>query len=164
MRLNSPEFKNGELIPPLYTCDGEDVNPELHLHDVPKLAVSLALIVDDPESPSGNWLHWCIWNIDVATKIIERDSVPLGAVEGETDFSEVGYGGPCPSFGEHEYRFTIYALDIKLDLVSGAPRHAVDEAMVGHIISETALFGRYQRISKEERADLKAKIKKMKRV
>lgn len=161
MRIMSPAFGNGQRIPPQYTCDGDDVNPELRFDGVPKETVSLALLVDDPDSPSGNWLHWSVWNIDPSVRTIAEDSVPNNAREGETDFSEVGYGGPCPSYGEHEYRFTIYALSASLDVAEGAQRHVLEAAMKPFILASASLVGRYQRIKKEPRlvkAKGKAKI------
>lgn len=162
MRIMSPAFSNGHRIPSLYTCDGDDINPELRFDGVPKNTKALALVVDDPDSPSGNWLHWSVWNIEPDVRVIEEDSVPDHACEGETDFSEVGYGGPCPGYGEHEYRFTIFALDAKLEVPEGAPRHLLEEAMKPHILSSAALTGRYQRIKKDPRAakaKMKAKVK-----
>lgn len=146
MRISSPAFRDGDFIPPKYTCDGKDVNPELHIENVPASAKSLAILVDDPDSPSGNWLHWSVWNITPSTKVIAENSVPQGSVEGETDFSEVGYGGPCPGSGEHEYRFIVYALDVTLTLPPGSVRIAIEQAIEGHVIASTALTGRYQRI------------------
>lgn len=146
MRISSPAFANGEFIPPKYTCDGKDVNPELRIDDVPMGAKSLVLFVDDPDSPSGNWLHWSLWNIPVSTHVIREDSIPAGALEGETDFSEVGWGGPCPASGEHEYRFIAYALDTTLNLPPASVRIAIELAMEGHVISSAVLTGRYQRI------------------
>jgi Raf kinase inhibitor-like YbhB/YbcL family protein len=161
MRISSPAFRNGDKIPSLYTCDGDDVNPELRFDAVPASAVSLVVIVDDPNSPSGNWLHWSVWNIQPNVRKIEEDSLPQGAKEGETDFSEVGWGGPCPGYGEHVYRFAVYALDITLDVAGGAPRHVLEAAMQGHVMSSAFLTGRYQRVKKEARVakGTKAKVK-----
>lgn len=146
MRISSPAFANGEFIPPKYTCDGKDVNPELHFDAVPAAAKSLVLLVDDPDSPSGNWLHWSLWNIPASVRVIREDTIPQGASEGETDFSEVGWGGPCPGSGEHEYRFIVYALDTTLNLPHASVRIAIEQAMAGHVISTATLTGRYQRI------------------
>ena len=157
MRISSPAFRNGDRIPSDYTCDGDDVNPELRIDAVPSGAKSLVLMVDDPDSPSGNWLHWSVWNISADTRVIEEDSVPVAAREGETDFSEIGYGGPCPGYGEHVYRFAIYALDAVLEVPHGAPRPTLEKAMDGHILSSAFLTGRYQRIKKEPRG-AKAKV------
>lgn len=152
MRISSPAFKNGDRIPSDYTCDGDDINPELRIDAVPAAAKSLVLMVDDPDSPSGNWLHWSVWNISPDTRVIKEDATPAGAREGETDFSEVGYGGPCPGYGEHVYRFAVYALDSILELASGAARPILEKAMESHILSSAFLTGRYQRIKKEARA------------
>ncbi|MFZ2682030.1 MAG: YbhB/YbcL family Raf kinase inhibitor-like protein [Patescibacteria group bacterium] len=160
MRIMSPAFANGHRIPSLYTCDGDDINPELRFDGVPKGTQSLALVVDDPDSPSGNWLHWSVWNISPEVRSIAEDSVPEGGLEGETDFSEVGYGGPCPGYGEHEYRFTIIALDCWLDVAEGAPRHVLEAAMKRHILATASLAGRYQRIKKDPRA-AKLKLKQL---
>jgi Raf kinase inhibitor-like YbhB/YbcL family protein len=145
MLVTSPAFSSGDFIPAKYTCDGKDVNPELHIHDVPGDTQSIALIVDDPSSPSGNWLHWSVWNIPPTGRVIKENSVPQGAREGETDFSEIGYGGPCPGVGEHEYRFIAFALDTFLDIGHGATRDMIERAMEGHVIAEATLEGRYQR-------------------
>lgn len=157
MRIFSPAFRNGDRIPSDYTCDGDDINPELRFDAVPASAKSLVVIVDDPNSPSGNWLHWSVWNIQPSVRVIEEDDVPQGAREGETDFSEVGYGGPCPGYGEHVYRFAVYALDGMLEVGSGAPRHVLEQAMEGHVVSSAFLTGRYQRVKKEARVT-KAKV------
>jgi Raf kinase inhibitor-like YbhB/YbcL family protein len=156
MRITSPAFSEGERIPPKYTCDGDDVNPELRLSDVPSDTTSLVIIVDDPAAPMGNWLHWSVWNISPDVRVIEEDSTPRGAVEGETDFSEIGYGGPCPSYGEHEYRFMVFALDSELPAASGTRRDLLEELMAGHILASATLNGRYQRVKKEPRRSKKA--------
>ena len=48
MKLSSPAFAEGELIPSKYTCDGENVSPPLEWEGVPEQAKSLALITDEP--------------------------------------------------------------------------------------------------------------------
>lgn len=151
MRIISPAFEDGGRVPPKYTCDGDDVNPELRFADVPEGTRSLAVIIDDPTSPSGCWLHWSLWNIDPAIMKIEEDRTPKGAVEGETDFSEIGYGGPCPSYGEHEYRFTVFALSDMLPLPRGTQRHVLEHAMQGLVLASATIKAKYQRVKKEPR-------------
>lgn len=152
MRLTSPAFSDGDKIPPKFTCDGDDVNPELRIADVPGDTASLVVLVDDPTATMGSWLHWSVWNIAADVRVIpEHWRVRTQAVEGETDFSEIGYGGPCPSYGEHEYRFMVFALDVRLDVASGSRREVVEAAMAGHILSSATLTGKYQRVKKEPR-------------
>src|SRR5215813_14571492 len=62
-KLNSHSFSDGADIPKKYTCDGDDVSPELHWTDQPSPAKSFALIVDDPDAPSGPWVHWVLFNL-----------------------------------------------------------------------------------------------------
>ena len=98
--ISSPAFKNNKEIPRKYTCDGEDVNPQLDINGLPEETKSLVLIVDDPDAPMGDWVHWIVWNIAPTDKIKEN-SVP--GVEGMNDFSKHYYGGPCPPSGTHRY-------------------------------------------------------------
>jgi Raf kinase inhibitor-like YbhB/YbcL family protein len=145
LHITSTAFKAGGTIPEQFSCKGANYNPPLAFEGVPDKAVSLALIVDDPDAPGGTFTHWLAWNIDAKTKQIAQSSVPSGAVQGENDFGKPGYGGPCPPSGVHRYYFRLFALDRKLDLRSGAKRAAVDRALAGHILASGTLMGRFGR-------------------
>lgn len=145
MKLTSSAFKPNEKIPAKYTCDGANINPPLTFSDVPVAAKSLALIVDDPDAPSGTWLHWTVWNISPETKEIAENSVPVGAAQGRTDFGRPGYGGPCPPSGVHHYYFKLYALATTLNLSSGASLSELQQAMNANILEQTELVGLYSR-------------------
>ena len=143
MKITSSAFEAYQLIPPKYTCDGEDINPPLTIEGVPAEAKSLVLIMDDPDSPSGNWDHWLVWNINPQTNEIKENSVPVGAILGINDFNKLEYGGPCPGSGTHRYSFRIYALDNVLNLEQGAGKSALEKAMTSHIIGQVELIGKY---------------------
>ena len=143
--LLSPVFSDGEVIPSFYTCDGSDVNPHLLISGVPEAAKSLALIVDDPDALNGDFVHWTLWNISPYTREIAENTVPQGAMEGMTDFGEIGWGGPCPPSGTHRYRFKLYALDITLDLPVSARKKELEATMREHIFDQTVLVGKYAR-------------------
>ena len=145
MKISSPDFSEGATIPVRFTCDGEDVNPALHISGVPAEAKSLALIVDDPDAPHGTWTHWLMWNLRPDLKEIGVASVPAGAVQGRNDFPANKYGGPCPPSGSHRYYFKLYALDAVPELPAGSQRKAVDQALKGHIIAQAQWMGRYAR-------------------
>ena len=145
MKINSLAFNNGKSIPSQYTCDGEGVNPELVFSDVPTGAKSLALIMDDPDSPTGIWTHWLLWNISPNIKEISEGKVPRGAVQGETTFGASHYGGPCPGKGNHRYFFKLYALDTMLNIPAGTVKDKFIEIMKGHIIAEAEMYGWYER-------------------
>ncbi|MFZ1970645.1 MAG: YbhB/YbcL family Raf kinase inhibitor-like protein [Candidatus Nanoarchaeia archaeon] len=140
-------FEDGERIPVRYTCDGDNINPPLEFLNVPSNARSLLLIVDDPDSPSKIWLHWMLWNIRPDRREIEEDTVPDEAEEGENDFGECGYGGPCPHSGVHKYQFKLYALDTLLNLSSGSTKKDIETVMMRHIIDKAVLVGLYSRKS-----------------
>lgn len=145
MKISSPAFENNANIPSKYTCDGENTNPPLEFSDVPAEAKSLVLIVDDPDAPAGDWVHWTVWDIEPDTKLINENSIPPGATKGMTDFGKPGYGGPCPPSGTHHYQFKLYALDINLDLESNARKTDIEKAMAEHILDQAELIGLYTR-------------------
>ncbi len=146
MLLTSPSFENGGLIPKKFTCDGGNINPELHIQNVPATAKSLALIMHDPDAPMpGGFTHWVVWNISPSSTVIKQESAPPGAAEGKNTRAH-GYTGPCPPSGTHHYEFTLYALDEALELSEEATGKAELEAAIkGHILEEAKLVGLYAR-------------------
>lgn len=145
MKLYSPAFADNETIPDQYTCNGANVNPPLKVENVPEHAKSLALIVDDPDAPSGTWTHWMVWNITPRITEIAENSVPREAIVGKNDFYHNSYGGPCPPSGNHRYVFTLYALDAVLELAGHGAREELESAMRPHIIEQTRLIGTCQK-------------------
>lgn len=145
MLITSSVFENNNFLPAKYSCDGENINPPLNILDVPLGTKTLALIVTDPDSPSGNFIHWLVWNIDPNIKEITEDSVPVGSVEGITSWGKSGYGGPCPNVGIHRYFFKILALDEKLDLQTSATVEELLKAIEGHVLDQGEIVGKYLR-------------------
>ena len=149
VKLTSTVFEHNGKIPSEYTCDGEDISPELMIEDVPAGAKSLALVMDDPDvpkhiRPDGLWVHWVVWNIPTDTKKIAKANEPEG-VQGITNFGRTGYGGPCPPDREHRYFFKLYALDTSLDIPEGSTKDVLEKAMEGNIIEQTELIGMYEK-------------------
>ncbi len=145
MKLKSLAFENNQIIPAKYTCDGENINPPLEWEGVPNQAKSLVLIVDDPDAPSGTWVHWTVWNISPQTTQIWENSVPAGALEGKTSFGRAGYGGPCPPSGTHRYFFKLYALNTLLDLRENSDIKVLENAIKDRIVDQAELIGLYKR-------------------
>lgn len=146
MILESSAFKDGQEIPKKYGYKNGNLSPPLAIRGVPEGARSLALIMDDPDAMGAVgklWVHWVVWNIDAGTEEIAESSLPQGAVEGTTDFGQVGYGGPAPSDKRHTYVFKLYALNTKLTLQKGAIKRQLEDAMQNHIIAQTSLCGTY---------------------
>lgn len=145
MKLTSPAFNHNQSIPSKYTCDGEDINPPLNIAKLPDGVKSFALIVDDPDAPSGNWDHWLLWNIEPNITEIPENSIPPTAVQGNNDFKRTDWGGPCPPSGNHRYFFKIYALDSTLILEEGSSKSELLQAIAGHILDQAELIGLYSR-------------------
>ena len=149
--LSSTAFKERDKIPVKYTCDGQDISPALTWDEPPQLTEAFVLIVDDPDAPGGVFTHWVLFNIPVniyhfGEGIPTQEQLENGALQGKNDFGRTGYGGPCPPSGSsHMYRFSIYALDKRLNLKAGASKKQVIDAMRGHILAQGQLTGMYQR-------------------
>jgi Raf kinase inhibitor-like YbhB/YbcL family protein len=112
----------------------------------------MAIIVDDPDSSSGNFTHWTIWNIEPIGVIpdgIPRNATvnsPIKAYQGTNNFGQIGYLGPCPPPGKpHRYVFRVYGLDRMLDLRPGASRRELEEALKGHFVQQGEAVARYGR-------------------
>ena len=145
MKIESDILKEDKIIPTKYSCYGDGLQLPLKISGVPEEAKSLALIVDDPDAPSGDFVHWVVWNIDPAVTRIENISSLKGATEGRTSLDKPGYIAPCPPSGIHHYNFNLYALDTtlsipesydKLDLLGSMEDHTLESAKL------VALYGK----------------------
>lgn len=150
IQILSSAFEEGGMIPRQYTCDGQDISPDLSWSAVPEGTQSVALIMDDPDAPSGTFVHWVLYGLPAErhelTQSMPHDkTLASGARQGINDFGKIGYGGPCPPSGTHRYYFTLYALDTDLDLPPGASKAELLDAMEGHILAEGQIMGKYER-------------------
>jgi Raf kinase inhibitor-like YbhB/YbcL family protein len=143
MKVESPAFEENQKIPKQYTCEGEDISPPLIIKDIPKNAKYFAIIVDDPDAPTGTFDHWLAWNIPVKEQIPQHIRAP---VQGRNHFGETRYRGPCPPRGKaHRYFFKVFALDFKLDLPEGSTKYELETAMKEHVVGKAQIIGIYQR-------------------
>lgn len=151
LALQTPAFKPGDDIPGKFTCEGANVSPALDWGEPPSGTKSFALIMDDPDAPSGTWVHWVVYDLPASTRqlpegVPKSDSLESGGRQGVNDFGDAGYGGPCPPPGRpHRYFFKLYALDKPLGLAARARKPQVESAMKGHILAQSGLVGRFGR-------------------
>ena len=148
--LSSSAFEAGQSIPVKYSCHGQDVSPPLSWGDPPSGTRSLALVVEDPDAPVGNWVHWVIFNLPHQSRslpeaVTSAAGLPQGAVDGSNSWGRTGYGGPCPPSGTHRYFFTLYALDQQLDLAAGSGKEQLLKAMEGHVLGQAELMGTFSK-------------------
>jgi Raf kinase inhibitor-like YbhB/YbcL family protein len=151
--ISSPAFDNRGDIPGRFTCDGQDISPQLSWSGVPAGTKSLALIVDDPDAPDPaapkmTWIHWVLYDIPADADGLVEDAthvgLPPGTREGINSWERTGYGGPCPPIGTHRYFFKLYALDVELGL-DQPTKSELEQAMQGHVLAETQRVGLYRR-------------------
>ena len=151
IQITSTAFKHGEPIPGKYSCSGADVSPPLAIQNVPKEAKSLVLILDDPDAPSGSWIHWILYGIPAQTTVIPegtaaKATAPVTALLGKNSWGKTEWGGPCPPpGGKHRYYFRLYAVDAELSLPRGASKPDLMRAIDGHILAQGELMGTFLR-------------------
>src|SRR5688500_16450838 len=147
MTLTSTAFENNSEIPTKYTCEGEGTNPPLQWTEIPEGTISLALITEDPDTPSGQiFTHWIMWNIPSDNRGIVENSQPNAKV-GKNSAGGNEYYPPCPPDKEHRYFFKLYALNTTLMLdPETATRDEFYAALDGKIIAQAELVGRYNKL------------------
>lgn len=144
--LATTAFTEGGAIPKRFSCDGEDVSPDLTWSGAPDGTQSLALVVTDPDA--RGFVHWVVFDLTgtpsggLPTAVSASPDAPP---QGRNSFGKLGYGGPCPPSGTHRYVFTLYALDAALQLAGAPGADELQAAMNGHVLAETILTGTYQR-------------------
>ncbi len=144
LSVKSPDFADNNYIQFKFTCDGENLSPGLVLDNIPEGTKSLALIMDDTDSPNGEFVHWVMWNMPVKSKIVQNKAE---GIVGKNTQGKNLYYGPCPPNGMHTYHFKVYALNSLLELPTSSGKAELLKAMEGHIIEQGVLKGRYSRKS-----------------
>jgi Raf kinase inhibitor-like YbhB/YbcL family protein len=150
LALASSAFADGGTIPRRHTADGEDLSPPLNWTSAPVGTESFALACEDPDAPSGTFVHWLAWDVEPSARQLKEGvsatAENLGMKQGENGFGRIGYGGPRPPPGKpHRYVFRLCALDTRLDLRNGATHAAFRQALTGHVLAEGVLVGTYGR-------------------
>ncbi len=160
--LSSPDMAAGQMIAKKFVynsfgCTGENVSPALNWSHPPVGTKSFALMVHDPDAPTGGagFWHWIVVNVPATSTGLPQGAgalnstlLPKGAQQLGTDYGIAAWGGPCPPVGNkpHRYDFTVYALKVDhLDIPSNAmPDIAgfmINQAMIGKA-TLTARYGR----------------------
>jgi Raf kinase inhibitor-like YbhB/YbcL family protein len=141
-QLTSPDFGPDKPLGEKFLfsgmgCAGGNVSPALNWDNPPAGTKSFALMVHDPDAPTGGagiW-HWVVINIPASARSIEQGAgtadgskLPPGSRPISNDYETTAWGGPCPPKGHkpHAYNFTLYALGVeKIDLpANGTASHA----------------------------------------
>lgn len=151
MQILSPAFHSGGNIPRRFTCEGDDISPQLLWTDAPKETKSFALVLHDPDSPRHNgFTHWVMYNIPPSVTALDENVPRQPAIsglgtQGKNDAGNIGYKGPCPNTGKHRYIFWFFSLRTELNLQPGATYEELKSALEGKIIEQTQLMGTYMK-------------------
>jgi len=158
--LTSTDFTQGGTLANAqvfnqFGCKGGNISPALAWSGAPAGTKSFALLMHDPDAPTGSgWWHWVVYNIPAATTSLaagagdpKKGLMPAAAVQGRTDYGSIGYGGPCPPPGQpHHYNFTLYALKVpKLEVPEGASAALIGFNVRAQALGEAQLTGMYGR-------------------
>jgi Raf kinase inhibitor-like YbhB/YbcL family protein len=140
-----------------FGCTGQNISPALKWSGAPAGTKSFALLVHDPDAPTGGagWWHWVVVNLPATTTELpqgvgsaEGAALPAGTQQIRTDFGGPGWGGPCPPVGDkpHRYNFTLHALKVdKLDLPKDASASLAGYMINANSIGKATLTGKYGR-------------------
>jgi len=149
MNISSSSFREGELIPSRFTCDGENISPQLKWNAKKGGIKSFALIMNDPDAPSKDFVHWIVYDIPPEVTELPEGASSVNSQlkyhQGRNDFGSLTYNGPCPPSGTHRYIIKIYALDALLNIKEGSGKNELRASISGHIIDEAELTGKYSK-------------------
>jgi hypothetical protein len=139
MKLLSKDFKS--RIPSTFTVDGKNISPQLEWSNAPQTTKSFALTCIDPDAPSGNFIHWIVYDIPASVSSIEQ-AQKIGK-ELPNSFGKLGYKGPSPPSGTHRYVFTLYALDTEhidaKNFFKEIEKHKLDSAQLVGLYERTTI-------------------------
>lgn len=161
-QASSPDVLSGKPIAAKFIyngfgCSGQNVSPAVMWKNAPAGTKSFAVLVHDPDAPTGGagFWHWLVVDIPAGTSFLPQGAgtadgkrLPAGSRQVTTDFGAPGWGGPCPPAGDkpHRYNFTVYALKVeKLDLPANPTASLAGFTVNGNALARatfTATFGR----------------------
>ncbi|WP_030990303.1 YbhB/YbcL family Raf kinase inhibitor-like protein [Streptomyces sp. NRRL WC-3744] len=147
IELSSTAFSEHSRIPRRHAKDADNVSPPLTWSGVPDDAAELVLLCEDPDAPSGTFLHWLVTGIDPRTGGVAAGETPQGGRPHRNGFGEPGWGGPRPPVGDdaHRYFFRLYALPAPVSLPDRATARDAHAVLDARQVAEGTLVGLYQR-------------------
>jgi Raf kinase inhibitor-like YbhB/YbcL family protein len=157
--LSSLEVKSGSpmaLAQVLGLCNGQNISPALTWSGQPAGTQSFALTMVDTDARNGKgWWHWSVFNIPASVDGLAAGAgsegsknLPVGAIQGRTDFGFSHYGGPCPPVGDHahHYEIRVYALKVpSLPLDETASGAQLEPSLDSNTLATAKIVGRYGR-------------------
>lgn len=140
-KICSSAFTDRGYLPGWYALSGINASPPFGWAEEPEGTISLALIC----TSSRDKVHWVLWNIPNNNKTIygrlpAESILPGGMCQGVNDLLGTGWTGPVEKMADLSFNFSLYALDLKLDLCEEEVTASILlEAMEGHILGVTSV-------------------------
>ena len=169
IQVTSTSLKHTGYLQKDFTCEGDNLSPQLTWTDVPPETQSIAVVVDDIDAEEGALAHWVLWSLPADALELDggasgSESLPAGSVEGTNGYGGSGWRGPCPPprrIFRHRtgiqlttgtdntgiispiYQMNVYALDTKISAAPGADREEVLRQIDGHILAGGSVSTKY---------------------
>ena len=156
LTITSPAFAPGGTIPLRYVstgvAGGENVSIPYEWRGVPEGTKSLSLAVIDLAPVAHNWVHWLVVDIPPEDGTLPEGASAGGLSDGSKQLrgtaGRSGYFGPQPPAGSgpHEYRATLYALDVEsVGLSEDSTFADFEHATAGHVLGTATYSGKFER-------------------
>ncbi|MDT0345044.1 YbhB/YbcL family Raf kinase inhibitor-like protein [Streptomyces litchfieldiae] len=147
IRLQSSAFNDHAPIPGRYAKDGDNVSPPLSWSRPPSGTRELVLLCEDPDAPSGTFVHWLVTDIDPNSDGVDTGRPPPGGNPHTNGFGDRGWDGPQPPVGDpaHRYFFHLYALPEHVPVPEGASAAEVHRLLDRRQLASGTLMGLHQR-------------------
>ncbi len=142
--LVTAPWEDGAVIDARYTCEGDNIAPELSWPAAPLGTAEIAITLEDLDSPT--FVHWIIAGISPDTVSLDEGTVPIGAYEATNGLGDLGYTGPCPSAGtEHLYLITVHYLGVATGLADGVPGDELFASIAAAEVATAEVTGTFSR-------------------
>jgi Raf kinase inhibitor-like YbhB/YbcL family protein len=154
LQVRSSAFVFNARLPPRFTADGEGISPPLAWDDVPDGTASIALIVEDADSPTPHPLvHAIVVGLGGVGGSMEEGALNspnhlgIGLEMGQNSFFKQAWLPPDPprGHGEHRYVFQVFALGAGQPFSSTPGRREFIDVVLEHAIGVGCLIGTYER-------------------
>jgi Raf kinase inhibitor-like YbhB/YbcL family protein len=151
--VHSRAFVDGAPLPLRYTADGEGLSPPIQWHNVPAATRSVALVIEDADSPTPRPLvHAIVWNLPGEDGVLGEGVLNAMQATGSADLGRNSLlqhaylpPDPPPGHGPHRYAFQVFALASVPERGVAPGRGGLLDMLRDHVLASGLLIGTYER-------------------
>jgi Raf kinase inhibitor-like YbhB/YbcL family protein len=154
LQVRSKTFVFNGRLPTRYTADGDGISPPLDWDAVPDGTDSVAIFVEDADSPTPHPLvHAIVVGLEKSVEFLDEGAlnsphhVGIGLETGQNSWFRQAWLPPDPprGHGEHRYVFQVFALAAGASFSNVPGRREFIEVVLERAIAVGCLIGTYQR-------------------